>query len=179
MICCLAFPLWTMLFPLWRSSYRHLSLRGPDRVERLLHVGPYPRWIPDLVAALARRRRPARQHTSDALGRSVRPPGPRMGQGQRRARHRHKAGERKHLIAQEYLDAGPVRPGVFLVLAARAPALVWKVQRSAAGRIVNLEKTSQYVNHYSFHIMDPTWGHVTIKMSGHPPFGAQVILNGH
>ena len=27
--------------------------------------------------------------------------------------------------------------------------------------------------------MDPTWGHLTIKMSGHPPFGAQVILNGH
>ena len=27
--------------------------------------------------------------------------------------------------------------------------------------------------------MDPLWGHVTIKMSGHPPFGAQVILNGH
>ena len=27
--------------------------------------------------------------------------------------------------------------------------------------------------------MDPPWGHVTIKMSGHPPFGAQVILNGH
>jgi hypothetical protein len=35
------------------------------------------------------------------------------------------------------------------------------------------------VNHYSFHILDPDWGHVTIKMSGHPPFGAQVILNGH
>jgi len=90
-----------------------------------------------------------------------------------------KAGERKHLIAQEYLDAGPVPTGVFLVLVARAPAPVWKVTRSNAGRIVNLEKTSQYVNHYSFHIMDPTWGHVTIKMSGHPPFGAQVILNGH
>ena len=27
--------------------------------------------------------------------------------------------------------------------------------------------------------MDPQWGHVTIKMSGHPPFPAQVILNGH
>jgi hypothetical protein len=27
--------------------------------------------------------------------------------------------------------------------------------------------------------MDPAWGHVTIKMSGHPPFPAQVILNGH
>ncbi len=36
-----------------------------------------------------------------------------------------------------------------------------------------------YVNHYSFHIWDPDWGHITIKMSGHPPFGAQVILNGH
>ena len=35
------------------------------------------------------------------------------------------------------------------------------------------------MNHYSFHILDPDWGHVTIKMSGHPPFGAQIMLNGH
>jgi hypothetical protein len=35
------------------------------------------------------------------------------------------------------------------------------------------------VHHDSFHILDPDWGHVTIKMSGHPHFGAQVILNGH
>jgi hypothetical protein len=28
-------------------------------------------------------------------------------------------------------------------------------------------------------VLDPDWGHVTIKMSGHPPFGAQIILNGH
>ena len=28
-------------------------------------------------------------------------------------------------------------------------------------------------------IMDPDWGHVVIKISGHPPFGAQIILNGH
>ena len=69
--------------------------------------------------------------------------------------------------------------GVFLVLVARAPATVWKVQRSKTGVIVELEKKSEYMNHYSFHIMDPTWGHITIKMSGHPPFGAQVILNGH
>src|SRR5215813_6916165 len=34
-------------------------------------------------------------------------------------------------------------------------------------------------NHYSFHIVDPDWGHLTIKISGHPPFPAQVILNGH
>jgi hypothetical protein len=45
--------------------------------------------------------------------------------------------------------------------------------------IVNLAKKRAFVNHYSFHIMDPQWGHVTIKMSGHPPFSAQVILNGH
>ena len=27
--------------------------------------------------------------------------------------------------------------------------------------------------------MDPDWGHVTVRMCGHPPFNAQVILNGH
>ena len=44
---------------------------------------------------------------------------------------------------------------------------------------MTLEKKTEYVSHYSFHIMDPQWGHLVIKMSGHPPFGAQVILNGH
>ena len=90
-----------------------------------------------------------------------------------------KAGERKHLIAEEYLARNDVRPGVFLVLAARARATVWKVKRSAGGAITKLEKKREFVNHYCFHIMDPQWGHVAIKMSGHPPFGAQVILNGH
>jgi hypothetical protein len=90
-----------------------------------------------------------------------------------------KAGERKHRIAEQYLAEHEVGIGVFLVLAAKAPASVWKVKRSAAGRIVNIERRREYVNHYSFHIMDPVWGHVTIKMSGHPPFGAQVMLNGH
>jgi hypothetical protein len=89
------------------------------------------------------------------------------------------ADERKHRIAEDYLATHPVAPGVFLILVARAPATVWKVTRTAAGMIRNLEKTRQFVNHYSFHIMDPAWGHMTIKMSGHPPFGAQVILNGH
>jgi hypothetical protein len=68
---------------------------------------------------------------------------------------------------------------MFLVLVAKAPATVWEVRRSERGVIVNIVKKSSYVNHYSFHVMDPVWGHVTIKMSGHPPFGAQVILNGH
>jgi len=90
------------------------------------------------------------------------------------------AGERKHRIAEDYLRNHRVGPGVFLILVARAPATVWKVTRSKrSGSICNLEKTRQFINHYSFHIMDPTWGHLTIKMSGHPPFAAQVILNGH
>jgi len=90
-----------------------------------------------------------------------------------------KADERKHRIAEDYLREHEVAVGVFLILVARAPATVWKVSRSGSGVIRNLEKTRQFVNHYSFHIMDPTFGHLTIKMSGHPPFGAQVILNGH
>jgi len=63
---------------------------------------------------------------------------------------------------------------LFLVLAGRAQAPVWHV-----GANYNLEKKKPYVNHYSFHILDRDWGHVTIKISGHPPFPAQVILNGH
>jgi hypothetical protein len=51
-----------------------------------------------------------------------------------------KAGERKHLIAEEYLAEHAVGPGVFMVLVARAPATVWEVTRSARGVIVNLEK---------------------------------------
>ena len=91
-----------------------------------------------------------------------------------------KAGERKHRIAEAYLAEHEVGIGVFLVLVAKAPAPVWKVARSAkTGAIVNIERRREYVNHYSFHIIDPEWGHVTIKMSGHPPFGAQIILNGH
>ncbi|WP_239375918.1 hypothetical protein [Frankia sp. Cj5] len=88
-------------------------------------------------------------------------------------------GERKHRIAEDYLATNTVTTGVFLILVAKAAASVWDVRRSSAGTIVNIAKKQAYVNHYSFHIMDPQWGHLTITMSGHPPFGAQVILNGH
>lgn len=88
-------------------------------------------------------------------------------------------GERKHEIAVEHFPKDPGFIGVFLILVARAPAPVWDVQCSKSGKIVNLARKYPYVNHYSFHILDPDWGHVTIKMSGHPPFGAQIILNGH
>jgi hypothetical protein len=88
-------------------------------------------------------------------------------------------GERKHRIAEEYLATHTVGAGVFLILVARAAATVWEVKRSASGVIGNLAKKTAFVNHYSFHIMDPDSGHLTVKMSGHPPFGAQVIANGH
>jgi hypothetical protein len=88
-------------------------------------------------------------------------------------------GERKHEVAEEYFPKDPNFTGVFLILVARAPAPVWDVQCTKSGKIVKLAKKYPYVNHYSFHILDPDWGHVTIKMSGHPPFGAQIMLNGH
>ena len=68
-----------------------------------------------------------------------------------------------------------------MVLVSKAPALVWEAQMTGAGKLGQLvpKKPWPYVNHYSFHILDPDWGHLTIKMSGHPPFGAQVMLNGH
>ncbi len=88
-------------------------------------------------------------------------------------------GEHKHEIGQEYLATHEVKRGLFLILVARAIAPVWNVKRSAQGLVQNLEQKKAYINHYSFHIWDPEWGHITIKMAGHPPFGAQVILNGH
>ena len=88
-------------------------------------------------------------------------------------------GERKHRIAEEYLATHSVKRGLFLILVGRAMATVWEVQRSAQGQVQHLQKKRPYINHYAFHIMDPQWGHITIKMAGHPPFGAQIILNGH
>jgi hypothetical protein len=89
-----------------------------------------------------------------------------------------KRGERKHRVAEDYLASHPVHVGVFLILVARAPATVWEVRRSREV-IGNIAKKTAFVNHYSFHIRDPLWGHLTIKISGHPPFPAQIILNGH
>ena len=90
-------------------------------------------------------------------------------------------GERKHLIAAQYLPDDPEFVGVFAILVGRAPGLVWDVQCSKGGKIVNIRRKEPYpyVNQYSFHIMDPDWGHIVIKLCPHPPFGAQVMLNGH
>jgi hypothetical protein len=86
------------------------------------------------------------------------------------------AGERKHDLAEEYLAKTKITRGLFLILVGRAQAPVWDVN---ANHHMERKKPMPYVNHYSFHILDPEWGHLTIKISGHPPFPAQVMLNGH
>jgi hypothetical protein len=91
------------------------------------------------------------------------------------------AGDEKHEIAESLLPKDPKFRGVFAVLVGRAPAPVWKVQRNAQGRIVNLchHDPWPHVQHYYFQIIDPEWGHVMVRICGYPPFGAQVALNGH
>jgi hypothetical protein len=84
--------------------------------------------------------------------------------------------ERKHDIAEKQLKTTTVTEGVFLILVGRAQAPVWDV---SGKHHLERKRPMPYVNHYSFHILDRDWGHLTIKISGHPPFPAQVILNGH
>jgi hypothetical protein len=86
------------------------------------------------------------------------------------------AGQRKHDIAEEYLGKTTITQGLFLILVGRAQAPVWDV---SANHHIEKKKPMPYVNHYSFHILDAEWGHITIKISGHPPFPAQIMLNGH
>ena len=86
------------------------------------------------------------------------------------------AGQRKHDACGRISGPDQGHPGLFLVLVGRAQAPVWDV---GAKHHIERKKPMPYVNHYSFHILDPDWGHLTIKISGHPPFPAQVILNGH
>ncbi len=89
-------------------------------------------------------------------------------------------GERKHELAEQYLPTAPRQAGVFCILVGRAPYPVWDVRRFGTNGIdLRRKKAQPYVNHYSFHIWDRDWGHVTVKMCGHPPFTAQIILNGH
>jgi len=91
-----------------------------------------------------------------------------------------KAGERKHKIAEKYIPTESSFRGVFCILAGRAPAPIYEVKKFPNGSIdIRRKNPHPYVNHYSFHIMDDEWGHVTIKLCPHPPFTAQIILNGH
>jgi hypothetical protein len=91
------------------------------------------------------------------------------------------AGQRKHELAEEHLPKDPQFRGLFLVITGNAPAPVWEVKRNAKNQIIEVQHRRKwpYVKHYYFHLMDPEWGHVTLRMCGYPPFGTQVILNGH
>src|SRR5580704_991720 len=92
-----------------------------------------------------------------------------------------RSGERKHELAEPHVPKDPTFRGLFLVITANAPAPTWEVKRNRDGRITEVRHRKNWplVKHYYFHIMDREWGHVTIRMCGYPPFGAQLILNGH
>jgi len=86
----------------------------------------------------------------------------------------------KHAQAQKLRPADPNFQGVFAIFVAKAPALVWQAKNNAQGKVVlRRPKNWPLVYHYHFHILDNEWGHLSIKMSGHPPFGLQISLNGH
>lgn len=85
---------------------------------------------------------------------------------------------RKHELAEQYLPTDVRFRGVFLILVARASASVWTVKRNGVV-IQDIQHKWAYVNHYYFHIQDPEWGHLCIKICGHPPFDATIMLNGH
>jgi hypothetical protein len=86
----------------------------------------------------------------------------------------------KHGLVQGYMPQDPSKRGLFLILVGKAPGLVWEVKKGKNG-VGHLQRKTPwpYVNHYHFHLIDPEWGHIVIKMNGHPPFGVQVMLNGH
>ena len=86
--------------------------------------------------------------------------------------------EDKHELAKGHLPNDSGFRGIFCIIAGVAPMPVFQVHRSPKG-ITNIKTKTSYVNQYSFHLMDPEWGHLIIKLCPHPPFNAQVILNGH
>ena len=86
----------------------------------------------------------------------------------------------KHAKAEKLRPADPNFQGLFAIFVAKGPALVWQAKNNRQGKIVlRRPKKWPLVYHYHFHIIDREWGHITIKMSGHPPFGLQISLNGH
>ena len=75
-------------------------------------------------------------------------------------------GQREHDLAEKYLAKTRITEGLFRVLVGRAQAPVWDI---SARHHIERKKPMPYVNHYSFHILDRDWGHLTIEISGHPP----------
>jgi hypothetical protein len=91
-----------------------------------------------------------------------------------------KPGEQKHEMAEELIPKDPNFTGLFAVFVARAQGPVWDVKVTKNKSIfISRKHPIPYINHYFFHFIDHEWGHVTIRMAGHAPFNALVILNGH
>lgn len=91
-----------------------------------------------------------------------------------------KRGQRKHEVAERFIPALPGCHGVFCILTGMAPAPVRDVHHAPNGQPhITTKQPYPYVKHYFFHIMDPEWGHVIVRLCPHPPFPTQVILNGH
>lgn len=93
-----------------------------------------------------------------------------------------KKGVRKDKLIKEYFPDDPNFTGVFAIFTTRRPSPVWRVLRTPKNpSSFHLQRKDPmpWVKHYHFHIMDKTWGHVIVSMSGHPPHQALIILNGH
>lgn len=89
-------------------------------------------------------------------------------------------GERKHEVAEPYVPTDPNYRGVFCILYGRAPAPVREIKHFGNGGLdIHVKHPQPFVNYYHFHIMDPEWGHLIIRICPHPPFNANIILNGH
>lgn len=83
-----------------------------------------------------------------------------------------KTGERKHEAAELLIPKEPSFSGIFAVFVSRAMGLLWDIKRFENGGMdIRKKKTCSFVNHFSFHIIDKEWGHITIKMCSHPPYG--------
>jgi len=86
----------------------------------------------------------------------------------------------KHAQAERLEPKEPDFRGVCAVFLARAPAPLWEAYINPKGKVVLYRtKGTSLVNHYYFHILDEQWGHVTIRLCGHRPFAALIMLNGH
>lgn len=87
----------------------------------------------------------------------------------------------KHKIGEAHIPKDPKFQGLFCIIVGRCPAPVRNVVRFGKGGIdiYTKKRNMPYVNHYSFHIMDKVWGHLTLKLCPHPPFNVQCVLNGH
>jgi hypothetical protein len=87
---------------------------------------------------------------------------------------------RKHESAEDLIPKDPAFAGLFCIMVGRAPAAIMEVKTFSNGAIdIRKKKPYPYVNHYYFHIIDPQWGHITIRFCPHPPFNAMIMLNGH